>query len=112
MKKIEAIIKPFKVDEVKRALQKIGVTGMTLSNVKGFGNARDDKEHHRGGEYFTEFVPKIKLEIVSSDRDAEQIMRAIIESARTGSFGDGKIFISDLGEAVRVRTGESGDPAV
>jgi nitrogen regulatory protein PII len=112
MKKIEAIIKPFKLDEVKKSLQEAGVKGMTVSEVKGFGRQKGHKEQYRGAEYVIEFVPKIKLEIVVGDGEADRVVGAIMNSARTGSIGDGKIFVSDLAGAVRIRTGESGEPAL
>ena len=112
MKKIEAIIKPFKLDEVKKALQEIGVQGMTISEVKGFGRQKGHKEQYRGAEYVIEFVPKVKLEIVVGDRDADRVVGAIMNTARTGSIGDGKIFVSALAGAVRIRTGESGEQAL
>jgi nitrogen regulatory protein P-II 1 len=112
MKKIEAIIKPFKLDEVKKALQEAGVQGMTVSEVKGFGRQKGHKEQYRGAEYVIEFVPKIKLEIVVGDKEADKVVGAIMNAARTGSIGDGKIFVSDLPGAVRIRTGESGEQAL
>ena len=112
MKKIEAIIKPFKLDEVKDALLEIGVQGMTISEVKGFGRQKGHKETYRGAEYTIEFVPKVKLEIVVADGVADRAVQVIIEKAKTGSIGDGKIFISKLDQAVRIRTGESGDSAL
>jgi nitrogen regulatory protein PII len=112
MKKIEAIIKPFKLDEVKKALQAVGVHGMTVSEVKGFGRQKGHKEQYRGAEYVIEFVPKIKLEIVVGDREADKVVGAIMNAARTGSIGDGKIFVNDLAAAVRIRTGESGEQAL
>jgi len=112
MKKIEAIIKPFKLDEVKKALQELGVQGMTVSEVKGFGRQKGHKEQYRGAEYVIEFVPKVKLEVVVGDREADRIVGAIMNTARTGSIGDGKIFVSDLAGAIRIRTGESGEQAL
>jgi nitrogen regulatory protein PII len=112
MKKIEAIIKPFKLDEVKKSLQEAGVKGMTVSEVKGFGRQKGHKEQYRGAEYVIEFVPKIKLEIVVGDGEADRVVGAVMNAARTGSIGDGKIFVSDLAGAVRIRTGESGESAL
>jgi nitrogen regulatory protein PII len=112
MKKIEAIIKPFKLDEVKKALQEAGVQGMTVSEVKGFGRQKGHKEQYRGAEYVIEFVPKIKLEIAVGDREADKVVGAIMNAARTGSIGDGKIFVNDLAGVVRIRTGESGEQAL
>ena len=112
MKKIEAIIKPFKLDDVKDALNKIGVTGMTISEVKGFGRQRGHKEIYRGAEYQVDFVPKIKLGIVIDSELSDQVVDVIKETASTGKIGDGKIFISSLEEAVRIRTGETGPSAI
>ncbi|HET6369834.1 MAG TPA: P-II family nitrogen regulator [Nitrospiria bacterium] len=112
MKKIEAIIKPFKLDEVKKSVQEAGVKGMTVSEVKGFGRQKGHKEQYRGAEYVIEFVPKIKLEIVVGDSEADRVVGAIMNAARTGSIGDGKIFVGDLAGAVRIRTGESGESAL
>ncbi len=112
MKKIEAIIKPFKLDEVKDALNQIGVTGMTVIEVKGFGRQRGHKEVYRGAEYQVDFVPKIKLEIVVDTDIAKQVISVISEKANTGKIGDGKIFVFPVEEAVRIRTGETGHDAV
>ncbi len=112
MKKIEAIIKPFKLDEVKEALTEIGIQGMTISEIKGFGRQKGHKETYRGAEYTVEFVPKIKIEVVISDGLADKVVQAIINKAKTGSIGDGKIFVSSLSEAIRIRTGETGDAAL
>ena len=112
MKKIEAIIKPFKLDDVKDALNKMGVTGMTISEVKGFGRQRGHKEIYRGAEYQVDFVPKIKLGIVIDSEISDQVVDVIKETASTGKIGDGKIFISSLEEAVRIRTGETGPSAI
>lgn len=112
MKKIEAIIKPFKLDEVKEALTGIGVKGMTVSEVKGFGRQRGHKETYRGAEYQVDFVSKIKIEVVIEASMAGQTVTAIRESAETGSIGDGKIFVLPVEEAVRIRTGESGKDAI
>jgi len=109
MKKVEAIIKPFKLEEVKDALSKIAVQGLTVSEVKGFGRQKGHKELYRGAEYVVEFLPKIKLEIVVVDEMVEEVVKAIVETASTGRIGDGKIFVLPVDEAVRIRTGESGD---
>lgn len=112
MKKIEAVIKPFKLDEVKKALADIGVYGMTISEVKGFGRQKGHREHYRGAEYTVEFVPKILLEIALSDDEEEKVVATIMAAAKTGSIGDGKIFVTPLSGAVRIRTGETGDAAL
>jgi nitrogen regulatory protein PII len=112
MKLIEAIIKPFKLDEVKDALIELGVQGMTVIEVKGFGRQKGHKETYRGTEYQIEFVPKIKLEVVIGDNMVQQVIDTIARAAKTGSIGDGKIFVSDLTSAVRIRTGETGESAV
>jgi nitrogen regulatory protein P-II 2 len=112
MKKIEAIIKPFKLDEVKEALAEIGIQGMTVSEVKGFGRQKGHKETYRGAEYSIEFVPKIKIEVVVANAVADRVIQAIVGKAKTGTIGDGKIFVSDLAQAIRIRTGESGDSAL
>lgn len=109
MKKIEAYIRPFKLDEVKEALTGIGVKGMSVSEVKGFGRQRGHKEMYRGSEYTVDFLPKIKLEIVLRDEDLEAAINAIMESAATGKLGDGKIFVYDVLDAIKIRTGESGE---
>ncbi|MHB1132543.1 MAG: P-II family nitrogen regulator [Chloroflexota bacterium] len=112
MKKIEAIIKPFKLEEVKDALAKVGVQGLTVSEVKGFGRQRGHKEVYRGAEYQVDFVPKVKLEIAVDEEMEGRVVEAILTTARTGKFGDGKIFISSLEEVIRIRTGERGADAV
>jgi nitrogen regulatory protein P-II 1 len=112
MKKIEAIIKPFKLDDVKEALNEIGIQGMTVSEVKGYGRQKGHKEVYRGAEYVVDFIPKIKLEIVVGADRVEQVVNKIRESAYTGKIGDGKIFVLEVGQAVRVRTGETGTDAV
>jgi len=112
MKKIEAIIRPSRVDEVKDALNGIGVTGMTIAEVKGFGRQKGHKELYRGAEYIVDFVPKVKIELVVQDDFVAQAIEAIQSSARTGNLGDGKIFVLDVVEAVRVRTGERGNMAI
>ncbi len=112
MKKIEAVIKPFKIDDVKNALNKAGINGMTVFEVKGFGRQKGHTELYRGAEYVVDFLPKTKIEIVVSDDMVEKVISAIADSAKTGKLGDGKIFISDVVEAVRIRTGERGDDAI
>jgi len=112
MKKIEAIIKPFKLDEVKAALAEIGVDGMTVSEVKGFGRQKGHKEVYRGAEYVVDFLPKLKLEIAVREEAADQAIAAIMAAAGTGKIGDGKIFVKQLEEVVRIRTGERGESAI
>jgi nitrogen regulatory protein PII len=112
MKKIEAIIKPFKLNEVKDALHELGLLGMTVSEVKGFGRQKGHTEIYRGSEYTVDFLPKIKIEIVLPDNQVDPAVQAIINSARTGKIGDGKIFISNVTDAVRIRTEERGEKAV
>ena len=112
MKKIEAIIKPFKLDEVKEALAKQGIQGMTISEVKGFGRQRGHTELYRGAEYVVDFLPKVKLEILVDDDKAGLVADTILDAARTGRIGDGKIFILPMEEAVRIRTGERGERAL
>ncbi|MDD5154017.1 MAG: P-II family nitrogen regulator [Thermodesulfobacteriota bacterium] len=112
MKKIEAIIKPFKIDEVKDALSQIGIKGMTITEVKGFGRQKGHKEVYRGAEYVVDFVPKIKIEVVIDDVMVERVVETIIKSAKTGKIGDGKIFVYSIDEVIRIRTGEKGNDAV
>ncbi|MDQ2764227.1 MAG: P-II family nitrogen regulator [Pseudomonadota bacterium] len=112
MKKIEAIIKPFKLDEVKEALQELGIQGMTVLEAKGFGRQKGQTELYRGAEYVVDFLPKIKLEVVVSDDQLAGAVEAIQNAARTGRIGDGKIFISEVAEAIRIRTGETGVNAI
>jgi len=112
MKKIEAIIKPFKLDEVKEALQEVGVQGITVTEAKGFGRQKGHTELYRGAEYVVDFLPKVKIEIVVPDDRLEAAIDAIQKAARTGRIGDGKIFISRIDDAIRIRTGERGDTAV
>ena len=112
MKKIEAIIKPFKLQEVKDALAEAGVEGMTVSEVKGFGRQKGHTEIYRGSEYTVDFLPKLKLEIVLPDEEVDAAVAAIIQSAKTGKIGDGKVFVSPCEEAIRIRTDERGDAAV
>lgn len=112
MKKIEAIIKPFKLDEVKEALQELGIQGMTVLEAKGFGRQKGQTELYRGAEYVVDFLPKIKIEVVVQDDQLERAIDAIQTSARTGRIGDGKIFVSEIAEVVRIRTGETGPTAI
>lgn len=112
MKKIEAIIKPFKLDEVKEALHEIGVSGITVLEAKGFGRQKGHTELYRGAEYVVDFLPKVKLEIVTSDAIADRVVEAIANAAQTGRIGDGKIFVSTLDSALRIRTGERDDDAI
>ncbi len=112
MKKIEAIIKPFKLDEVRESLSSIGVNGLTVTEVKGFGRQKGHTELYRGAEYVMDFLPKIKLELVVADDLVEAAMDAIIKAAHTGKIGDGKIFVSAVEQVVRIRTGETGESAV
>ena len=112
MKKIEAIIKPFKLEEVKNALQEIGVTGMTVTEVKGFGRQKGHTEIYRGAEYFVEFLPKLKIDLAVPADTVPVVVERILTSARTGKIGDGKIFVSDIEEVVRIRTGERGREAL
>ncbi len=112
MKKIEAIIKPFKLDEVKSALTEVGIQGLTIIEVKGFGRQKGHTETYRGSEYTLEFLPKVKIEVVVQDEQLEHAVEAIVNSARTGKIGDGKVFVISLDEVVRIRTGEKGKQAV
>jgi nitrogen regulatory protein P-II 1 len=112
MKKIEAIIKPFRLDDVKDRLAALGVQGITVSEVKGFGRQRGKTELYRGTEYRIDFLPKVKLEIIVADDEVGRVVAAIEEAARTGSIGDGKIFVSPIGDAIRIRTGEHGGGAI
>ena len=112
MKKIEAIIKPFKLDDVKEALNEIGIKGMTISEVKGYGRQKGHKEVYRGAEYVVDFIPKIKLEIIVDAAQVDQVVAKIKESAYTGKIGDGKIFVLPVEEVIRVRTGEHGKEAI
>ncbi|ALL13369.1 P-II family nitrogen regulator [Caulobacter henricii] len=112
MKKIEAIIKPFKLDEVKEALQEMGVQGMTVLEAKGYGRQKGHTELYRGAEYVVDFLPKIKVEVVIEDSQLEPALEAITRAARTGRIGDGKIFVSEIAEVIRIRTGENGPAAV
>jgi nitrogen regulatory protein P-II 1 len=112
MKKIEAIIKPFKLDEVKEALHEIGIQGITVTEAKGFGRQKGHTELYRGAEYVVDFLPKVKLEVVLPEAQVEAAVEAIQKAARTGRIGDGKIFVSDIQEAIRIRTGETGADAI
>ncbi len=112
MKKIDAIIKPFKLEEVKDALTELGVYGMTVSEVRGFGRQKGHKEAYRGTEYTIEFVPKTKIEVVVPDGLADKVVETVMRTAKTGSIGDGKIFVSSLEGVIRIRTGETGDRAL
>ena len=112
MKKIEAVIKPFKLEDVKDALAEAGVTGMTVSDVKGYGRQQGHSELYRGAEYVVDFLPKIKLELIVADEDVDSTIAVIIEAAKTGKIGDGKIFVSSVDEVVRIRTEERGTEAV
>ena len=112
MRKIEAIIKPFKLDEVKKALNEVGVTGMTVLEVKGFGRQKGHSEIYRGAEYVVDFIPKVKIEAAVNDELVPAVVERILTAARTGKIGDGKIFVFDLEEAVRIRTGERGKEAL
>jgi nitrogen regulatory protein P-II 2 len=112
MKMVVAIIKPFKLDDVRSALAEVGVQGITVTEVKGFGRQKGHTELYRGAEYVVDFLPKVKLELAVDDDQVDRVVEAIIETARTGKIGDGKLFILDLGQAVRIRTGESGSHAL
>lgn len=112
MKKVEAIIKPFKLEEVKEALSNVGIKGLTVIEVKGFGRQKGHKELYRGAEYEIEFLPKVKLEVVVSDDELENVIDAIVASARTGRLGDGKVFVSPVEEVIRIRTSERGVEAI
>jgi nitrogen regulatory protein PII len=112
MKKIEAIIKPFKLDDVKEALAALGIEGMTVTEVKGFGRQKGHTEIYRGSEYTVDFLPKIKVEVVLGDNQIQQATRAIVEAAKTGKIGDGKVFVSPVDDAIRIRTEETGENAL
>jgi nitrogen regulatory protein PII len=112
MKKIEAIIKPFKLDDVKEALAALGIEGMTVTEVKGFGRQKGHTEIYRGSEYTVDFLPKIKVEVVLGDNQIQQATRAIVEAAKTGKIGDGKVFVSPVDDAIRIRTDETGENAL
>ena len=112
MKKIEAVVKPFKLDEVREALSDIGVTGLTVTEVKGFGRQKGHTELYRGAEYVVDFLPKVKVEVVVPDKLTDQAIEAIVKAARTGKIGDGKIFVTSIEQVVRIRTGETDDAAI
>ena len=112
MKKIEAVIKPFKLDEVREALSEVGVTGLTVTEVKGFGRQKGHTELYRGAEYVVDFLPKVKVEVVVGDKDVQNCLDAIIKAARTGKIGDGKIFVNSVEQVVRIRTGETNESAI
>lgn len=112
MKQIEAIIKPFKLDEVKESLTKLGIQGMTIAEVKGFGRQKGHTELYRGAEYSVDFLPKVKIQILVPDEKAPQVVETVVKAARTGKIGDGKIFISPVEEIIRIRTGEKGPDAI
>jgi len=112
MKKIEAIVKPFKLDEVREALSEVGVTGLTVTEVKGFGRQKGHTELYRGAEYVVDFLPKVKIEVVVPDGQVEQAIEAIVKSARTGKIGDGKIFVTAVEHVLRIRTGETNESAI
>jgi len=112
MKKIEAVIKPFKLEDVKDALAEIGITGMTVSEVKGYGRQKGHSELYRGAEYVVDFLPKIKMEMIVDDDMVDTVVNKLVEAARTGKIGDGKIFVSDISQIIRIRTGETGSEAI
>ncbi len=112
MKKIEAVIKPFKLDEVREALSEVGVTGLTVTEVKGFGRQKGHTELYRGAEYVVDFLPKLKIDVIVEDSTVEPAIEAIVKAARTGKIGDGKIFVSTVEQVVRIRTGETGEAAI
>ena len=112
MKKIEAVIKPFKLEDVKEALAQAGITGMTVSDVKGYGRQQGHSELYRGAEYVVDFLPKIKLEVVVGDEQLEKVLSTITEAAKTGKIGDGKIFVTNIEKVIRIRTGEQDDDAI
>jgi nitrogen regulatory protein P-II 1 len=112
MKKIEAIIKPFKLDEVKEALQEVGLQGITVTEAKGFGRQKGHTELYRGAEYVVDFLPKVKVELIVADNQADRAIESIVKAAHTGKIGDGKIFVTTVEQVVRIRTGESGEAAV
>ena len=112
MKKIEAVVRHFKLEEVKDALMEVGVQGMTVTEVRGFGRQKGQKEQYRGAEYTVDFLPKVKMEVVVAEDQVKTVVETIVRTARTGQIGDGKIFVTDLDEIVRIRTGESGEEAI
>lgn len=112
MKKVEAVIRHFKLEEVKDALTKMGVQGMTVSEVRGFGRQRGHKEQYRGAEYTVDFLPKVKIEVATDSETVDQVVETIMKTARTGQIGDGKIFVTDLADTIRIRTGETGEESL
>ncbi len=112
MKKVEAVIKPFKLDEVREALSELGVTGLTVTEVKGFGRQKGHTELYRGAEYVVDFLPKVKVEVVLQDAMVDRAIEAVVRAARTGKIGDGKIFVTSVDQVIRIRTGESGEAAI
>lgn len=112
MKRVEAIIKPFKLEDVKDALAEIGITGMTVSEVKGYGRQKGHSELYRGAEYVVDFIPKVKMEMVVTEDQVEAVVNTVVEAARTGKIGDGKIFVTDIEQIIRIRTGESDAEAI
>ena len=112
MKKIEAVLKPFKLDEVREALSEVGITGLTVTEVKGFGRQKGHTELYRGAEYVVDFLPKVKVEVIAADKDVQNCIDAIIKAARTGKIGDGKIFVNSVEQVVRIRTGETNEAAI
>ncbi len=112
MKKIEAVLKPFKLDEVREALSEVGITGLTVTEVKGFGRQKGHTELYRGAEYVVDFLPKVKVEVIAADKDVQNCIDAIIKAARTGKIGDGKIFVNTVEQVVRIRTGETDEAAI
>ena len=112
MKRIEAVVKPFKLEDVKDALAEIGITGITVTDVKGYGRQKGHSELYRGAEYVVDFLPKNKLEVIVDDKDVDQVTSTIVEAAHTGKIGDGKIFVSDVDKIIRIRTGETGSEAI
>ena len=112
MKQITAVLKPFKLEEVREALAEVGVTGLTVTEVKGFGRQKGHTELYRGAEYVVDFLPKVKLELIVKDADVDRCIEAIVKAARTGKIGDGKIFVTSIEQVVRIRTGESGEEAI
>ena len=112
MKKIEAVLKPFKLDEVREALSEVGITGLTVTEVKGFGRQKGHTELYRGAEYVVDFLPKVKVEVIVADKDVQNCIDAIIKAARTGKIGDGKIFVNTVEQVVRIRTGETNEAAI
>ncbi|MDR1976227.1 MAG: P-II family nitrogen regulator [Campylobacteraceae bacterium] len=112
MKKVEAVIKPFKLDEVKDALSELAISGMTVSEVKGYGRQQGHSELYRGAEYIVDFLPKVKIDVIVKDEDLKNVLDAITKAAKTGKIGDGKIFVSSIDEVIRIRTGEDGEDAI